>query len=167
MTWPLQSECDTFYGNPRNRSDPSAASPKWESENLVRVKPPFAVYYEGKPVKAGLMVHKKVAESLARVFAAIWEKSGRNQKVIDGWGVSNYGGAYNYRLMRGSSRLSMHSYGCAVDLDPDRNGMGDTTPHFAKVPEVVGAFEAEGWVWGGHWSGKSCDGMHFQAARVR
>ena len=167
MPWPLQSECDAFYGNPRNSRDPSRASPKWESENLVRVKPPFVVYYEGKPVRAGMLVHEKVADSLMKVFTAIWKKSGESQAKVDAWGISNYAGAYNFRMMRGSSRLSMHSWGCALDFDPDRNGMGDTTPHFAEVPEVVAAFEAEGWVWGGRWSGKSCDGMHFQAARPK
>lgn len=166
MAWPKQSECDAFYGNPRNRSNPSESSPKWESENLVRVKPPFAIYYEGRPVRAGMSVHRKVADSLSKVFALIWEKAGQNQATIDAWGVSNFAGAYNYRMMRGSSRLSMHSWGCAIDLDPDRNAMGDTTPNFANVPEVVAAFESEGWVWGGHWSGRGCDGMHFQAAVV-
>jgi hypothetical protein len=31
---------------------------------------------------------------------------------------------------------------------------------------IVQAFEAEGWVWGGRWSGRSIDAMHFQACTV-
>jgi hypothetical protein len=166
MPWPLQSECNTFYGNPRNQKDPSQPSPKWESENLVRVKPPFVIYYEGKQVKAGMLVHKKVADSLARVLGVIWDKAGKSQAKIDAWGVSNFAGAYTFKLMKSGKALSMHSWGCALDLDPERNGYKDDTPNFANIPEVVAAFENEGWVWGGRWT-DPCDGMHFQAARLK
>lgn len=157
-TWPLQRDCDTFYGNPRGAGGkPSAA---WESSNLVLVKCPWVLRYDGKPVK-GLRVHKKCAESLQRVLNAIWDRLDHNQAEIDRIGMSIYGGGYNFRLMRGGSKLSMHSWGCALDFDPARNGMGDTTPNMDK--RVVEEFEREGWEWGGHWK----DGMHFQAAWTR
>ncbi len=158
-TWPLQKDCDRFYGNPRGANGKPSA--KWESENLVSVRPPFKMTYAGKPI-SGIRVHKKCAESLKRVLARIWEAAGKDQATVDRWGVSIYGGAYNYRLMRGGNSLSMHSWGCAIDLDPARNGLGDQTPHFANVPEVLAAFAAEGWEWGGDWSRR--DGMHWQAA---
>jgi len=60
----------------------------------------------------------------------------------------------------------MHSYGCAIDLDAPRNFFHEQHPHFSDIPQVVDAFKNEGWVWGGDWSGRSKDGMHFQAARV-
>lgn len=75
-----------------------------------------------------------------------------------------YGGGYNFRLMRRSTRLSLHSWGCAVDFDPARNGFGDTTPHFEHFPAVLNAFANQGWTWGGKWS--KPDGMHWQAADV-
>lgn len=160
--WPLQSQCDTFYGNPRGRN--GQASGTWEAANLTKVTPPFRITYAGKPI-ASIRVHKKCAESLARVFDAIWLAAGKNQKTVDAWGASVFGGSYNFRLMRGGNVLSMHSYGCAIDLDPARNGFHDKTPHFADVPEVRKAFADEGWVWGGSWADP--DGMHFQAARVK
>ncbi len=43
----------------------------------------------------------------------------------------------------------MHSYGCAVDLDPVNNGLSDRTPRFAQFPQVLQAFADEGWKWGG------------------
>lgn len=162
MTWPLQSECDKFYGNPRGRN--GQASGAWESSNLVRITPPFKMTFAGKPVSS-IRIHKKCADSFLRILNDIFEKSGKNQKVIDKSGFSLYGGSYNYRLMRQSNQLSMHSYGCAIDFDPGRNGMGDKTPNFANYPWIIGAFEKEGWVWGGRWSNP--DGMHFQAARVK
>jgi hypothetical protein len=159
--WPHQSECDSFYGNPRGRN--GRASPSWEAANLTKIEPPFKLYYDKRPVRT-VLIHKKCAESLLRVFESLWKTSGKDQKTIDEWGVSDYGGCYNFRLMRGSGRLSMHAYACAIDLDPSRNGLNDSTPRFAEYPWVIDAFEAEGWVWGGNWSRP--DGMHFQAARV-
>jgi hypothetical protein len=123
------------------------------------------MYFLGKRIK-GMRVHWKCGPSLRRIMDRIWVSAGQRQDLVDLWGVSTYGGGYNFRLMRTSNRLSMHAYGCAIDLDPDRNQLGDTSPAFADFPMVVEAFEKEGWVWGGRWSGRSCDGMHFQAARV-
>jgi hypothetical protein len=164
-TWPMQSECDKFYGNPRSVNDPTRPSLVWEQENLVGVAPPFKVTYAGQRVSM-MRMHKKCAESLVRVLSSIWIAAGKDQAVIDRWGMSIYAGAYTYRLMRRSNRLSMHAYGCAIDFDPERNGLGDLTPNFANCTHVVEAFENEGWTWGGRWGGRGRDGMHFQAARV-
>lgn len=163
QTWPKQSQCDAYYGNPRGPRDASKVSQTWEAANLTTIKPPFRMTYDGKPIST-IRIHKRCADSLLRVLNAIWIAAGRDQSVVDAWGVSIYGGAFNYRLMRGAGALSMHSYGCAIDLDPARNGFGDKTPHFATVPEVLKAFADEGWTWGGKWS--KPDGMHWQAALV-
>jgi hypothetical protein len=165
MTWPLQSELDAFYGNPRGKNLDQPDT-QWVTENIVRVLPPFPMTYAGRPART-ISIHKKCAESLSRVLFAVWDYSGRKQGILDQWGASVYGGGFNYRLMRGGTRLSVHSWGAAIDLDPERNGFHDTTPNFANHPAVVKAFEDEGWTWGGRWSGASCDGMHFQAARVK
>jgi hypothetical protein len=163
MTWPLQSQCDSYYGNPRGRN--GGASPVWEKANLTRITPPFKMQFAGKPITS-ISINKKCADSLSRVFEKIWEAAEKNQKIIDDWGVSVFSGSYNYRVMRGGNVLSMHAYGCAIDLDAPRNWFHDQDPHFAKVPQVLKAFADEGWTWGGSWSGRSKDGMHFQAARV-
>jgi hypothetical protein len=92
------------------------------------------------------------------VFSAIWIASGKSQKKIDAWGVSDFGGSFNFRLMRNSNTLSMHSYACAIDLAPQRFPMGQSAKHFA--PEVVKAFADEGWI------NLKNDPMHFQAARL-
>jgi hypothetical protein len=120
-----------------------------------------------------MKVHKKCAGSLYRVLQAIWiaaltaskDKAGA-QALIESWGLHLYGGGYNFRPMTGKrSTLSMHAYGCAIDIDPVRNARGDRTPHLANCPEVIKAFEDEGWTLGLRWSGDSIDGMHAQAAR--
>lgn len=171
MTWPLQSECDEFYGNPRGRL--GQVSALWERENIVYLEPPFLMTYDGKPCRK-IRIHRKCAEPLQNVLADLLRRAERAAvdhkrpvaAILKDWGVSIYGGAYNYRLKRGSNSLSMHAYGCAIDLDPARNAFHDEHPHFADVKDVLEAFSAGGWTWGGRWSGRSRDGMHFQAARV-
>lgn len=158
--WPLQRDCADFYGNPATAK--GNASPKWEKENLVLIKCPWVLRYDGKPVR-GIRIHKKCADSLSRVLARIWERAGKSQAVIDRMGMSVYGGSYNFRPVRGGASLSMHAYGCAVDFDPARNGLGNPNPAMSRV--VIEEFEREGWEWGGHWSRP--DGMHFQAAWTR
>lgn len=167
--WPTQASVlsnKSVYGDPRG-PDRTKMSIKWERENIVYIVPPFKMTYAGSPIKK-IRVHKHCAESLLRVFAKLLESATmldrkNPQKVLDGAGVSIFGGAVMYRLMRGGNQLSMHSYGCAIDLDPARNGLGDQTPNFAQYPWVIDAFRSEGWTWGGNWSRK--DGMHWQATQ--
>ena len=153
--WPLQAEADGFYGNPRGRN--GKASPSWESGNLVAITPPFALHFAQMPVTR-FKIHRKCAESLTRVFNAIWNAAGQQQAMLDTWGVSTFGGSYNFRLKRNATTLSMHAYGCAIDLAPERFPMGRSEPCFC--PQVLKAFADEGWVNLAH------DRMHFQAARL-
>lgn len=160
----------SIYGDPRGRGG-STASPTWQRENLTTIVPPFAMRM-GDIKITRITIHKACAASLSRVLQAIWDQSGRQQRVVDEWGVSAFGGSFNYRPMRGMTTLSMHSFGCAIDLDPARNGLGDATPHFSKCPVVLKAFAAERWTWGGDWDGDGStadqrrhDGMHWQATQ--
>lgn len=160
QTWPLQRNCKTFYGDPRGKD--GKASAQWERENLVIVPTPWELRFDGKPV-TGIRVHKKCASSLSRVLTAIWNRVGHSQSQIDRIGMSEFGGSYVFRAIRGGKSLSMHSYGCAVDFDPARNALGNKEPAMHRL--VIEEFEREGWEWGGHW--KRPDGMHFQAARTK
>lgn len=165
MMWPKQSQMDEYYGNPRGKDGKASAG--WENENLVYIAAfdlPFKLYYDGKPVSR-VRVHKKVRDAFLRVLNRLWEASGKSQAVIDEWGMSKYAGCYLFRLKRSGSTLSTHSYGCAFDFDPANNGFRDDTPRFAKFPEVLAAWKAEGAVWGGDWK-TNCDGMHWQFAIV-
>ena len=150
--WPKQSAADSFYGNPLGFN--GKASLLWKAQCLTHVTPPFAMNFAGTPVTR-IIVHRKCADSLLRVLQAIWVASGHSQKKIDAWGVSEFGGSFNFRLMRGSNHLSMHAYGCAIDLAPQRFAMGRSLPKFCG--EVLKAFSDEGWV------NLPRDRMHFQA----
>jgi hypothetical protein len=160
--WPSQSDVlsnRSIYGDPRGR-DRTRMSPAWEAANITTIVPPFRMTYAGTPIKR-IRVHKHCAASLSKVLQNLLNAANGKQATLDHWGVSIFGGVVAYRLMRGGSRLSIHSYGAAIDLDPARNGLGDSTPRFANFPEVLKAFADEGWTWGGKWA--RADGMHWQA----
>lgn len=161
-TWPSQSEVlsnRSVYGDPRGK-DRTRMSPAWEAANITSIAPPFRMTYAGTPIKR-IRVHRHCAASLGRVLQNLSDAAGGKQATLDHWGVSIFGGVVMYRLMRGGDRLSIHSYAAAIDLDPARNGLGDSTPRFANFPEVLKAFAKEEWMWGGEWS--RADGMHWQA----
>jgi hypothetical protein len=116
-------------------------------------------------VVSSVLVHRKCSDSLLRILGAIKDHYG-SQAAIDAARMHLFGGVYNFRLMRGGSSLSIHSWGAAIDLDPERNGLGvkyNAAKGMMPAP-VIAAFEKEGWTWGGRW--KRPDAMHFQAADV-
>lgn len=82
-------------------------------------------------------------------------------------GLDIYGGCYNNWAHVGGSKKSMHAWGIAIDLDPDKNAlkMDKKTARFAR-PEYDAFWrivEDEG----GYSLGreKDFDWMHFQFAR--
>lgn len=161
--WPNQSDVRAFYGDPRDRNHAGEASAAWECDNLVNVWPPFGITYDGQPVKR-IKMHRKCAASFGRVLDHYRDLYSAHSGGH--WPVMPYGGSYCFRLIRGGNTLSMHAYGCAIDFDVEHNPMGRLTPGgFTDNSPLVQAFKAEGWAWGGDWTGRP-DPMHFQAARV-
>lgn len=126
--------------------------------NLVPITPPFQMYYDDHPIKT-ITVNKMIATALLLVFNEILDKCGHDQSKVDALGVSAYGGCYNYRPIRGSTNISNHAFGAAIDIDPAHNPLG------AKVgkmsPIVIAAFKNQGALWGGDYNGRK-DWMHFE-----
>ncbi|MGV3561636.1 MAG: M15 family metallopeptidase [Nocardioides sp.] len=72
-----------------------------------------------------------------------------------------YAGCYYPRFIAGSTTLSNHSFGTALDLNVPGNLRG-TVGEMDRV--VVSIFKKWGFAWGGDWS--YTDPMHFEMARI-
>jgi hypothetical protein len=99
-------------------------------------------------------VQKNLVPSLQRIDAR-WRALGGGDTF---YRVTSVGG-YNCRTIAGSSRLSVHAYGLAVDINPAQNPHGPTLIS-DMPPAFVNLFTSEGWGWGGNWR-SSKDAMHF------
>jgi hypothetical protein len=127
--------------------------------NLVAITPPFQMFYAGHPIKT-ITVNKMIATALLSVFTEILDKCGHDQGKVDAIGASSFGGCYNNRPIRGSSNLSNHAFGAAIDLDPEHNPLGAKTGRMSPI--VIAAFKRQGFLWGGDYKGRK-DWMHFEA----
>jgi hypothetical protein len=146
-----QSEMEKYFGK---------ASP--QGDYLTMIDLPYTMYYDKQPVKK-MRCHKKVAQAFKNVFNDLLSTYG--EAKLNELEITDFGGCFNYRLMRGSSsKLSAHSWGTAIDLDANRNTLKETsaTARFAK-PEykaMIDIFEKHGFASLGRI--KNYDWMHFQ-----
>jgi len=106
--------------------------------------------------------HKDIATRLSSVLKDILAHYGKDK--IKELGIDLFGGCFNYRKMRGGTSWSMHSWGIAIDLDPARNTLKETskTARFAR-PEykpMIDIFYKHGFESLGR--EKNYDWMHFQ-----
>ncbi len=119
---------------------------------------------QGRKTTTTIKVHKKVAEDVKAIFKDI-QASGFKIKSI---------GAYSWRGAAASNNRSHHSYGVAIDINPNENYMikngqiisgsfwrpGQNEFSITSGGPVVSAFARRGWSWGGNWN-SSKDYMHF------
>lgn len=106
------------------------------------------------------------ADALSRVSARLAELVARDPGLREI--LYPVVGTFCWRTIAGTQRLSMHSLAIAVDVNPGRNPYwrhhrrpSDKLSRRARFPkEVIEAFEAEGFIWGGKWA--EYDLMHFE-----
>jgi hypothetical protein len=109
--------------------------------------------------------HKMVADAFLNVFKELLQVYGY-ERIVE-LGIDLYGGCFNYRKMRGKSSWSKHAFGIAIDLDPARNTLKETskTARFAR-PEyapMIEIFYKHGFISLG--KEKDYDWMHFEIAK--
>lgn len=154
--WPKQDYASMvkFYGN--------------VGENQTTLILPYEMHLSWEPETK---VHKiscneKVHDSLKRIFEKTLAHYGIDK--IKELRLDSFGGCLNVRKMRGGSSWSIHSWGAAVDLDPDRNQLkwGRDKAEFAKAEynEFWKIVEGEGWTSLGR--SRNYDWMHMQAANL-
>lgn len=128
--------------------------PSWETDQLDRAQLPFAIPLSWDRTKqvTNLYCHRKLVPVFAGVFGEIRRRNLQGR-------VETFGGCFNFRAKRSGSKLSTHAWGIAIDLNPETNPMGKP----GRMPEsIVQTFRDFGFTWGGDWSGRSRDPMHFQ-----
>jgi hypothetical protein len=110
--------------------------------------------------------HEKVHDSLKRIFTNVLDHYGID--TITELRLDRFGGCLNVRKMRGGSSWSIHSWGAAIDIDPDRNQLkwGKdraflARPEYEPFWKIV---EAEGGISLGRL--RNYDYMHFQFATL-
>lgn len=93
---------------------------------------PMRVAWEKTTSIKKMQCHKDAAKAFLAVFNDLLAYYGYEQLVA--LGIDLYGGCFNYRKMRGGTKLSIHSWATALDLDPDRNLLREdhTTARFAR-----------------------------------
>lgn len=155
--WPRQSALTGFFG-PAGEPACTAGS--------VKLPFPFVIAWDTSQRITRFSCHQKVAADFTGIFAEAAAHYG--EKQFRALRLDRFGGCYNYRKMRGGSRLSMHAWGIAVDLDPERNGLKVSAPKAAFSAEAYVPFwkivEAHGAVSLGRV--RDFDWMHFQFARL-
>ncbi|GHT94999.1 hypothetical protein FACS1894141_2790 [Spirochaetia bacterium] len=135
--------------------------------NLVRVT------FLGKSI----VVHTLITEALDRVDRAIRNAAEQDRETAAFIASIGSIGCYNWRDIRGTQRMSYHSWGLAVDIQPGNLGnraiywlwervynadwmLVPPAQRWNPPDAVVRAFENEGFIWGGKWS--LYDNMHFE-----
>lgn len=105
--WPLQKDVTAFYGK--------------VGENQVKLIMPFPMRLAWDPQKTikSYSCHEKVHDAMLQVWNNVFDYYGYEK--IKELRLDLFGGCLNVRKMRGGSSYSMHSWGIAIDIDPDRN----------------------------------------------
>lgn len=169
-------------------------NPHISYKNLRYVK---VRYYDfnNTPCTGELIVNKKIVKKVVKIFYELFKMKYPIQsiKLIDDYGAddlksmaANNTSAFNYRTVAGTSRLSNHSYGLAIDINPRINpyinSKGVLTPKngavyknrsikkctgkyakymIQKNSKITKLFKKYGFSWGGDWK-YSKDYQHFE-----
>ncbi|MBB4063700.1 peptidoglycan-binding protein [Gellertiella hungarica] len=152
--WPRQSDCLSFFG------------PVGTSQTSIEI--PFDMYlaWDKSTRVRKMAVHEKVAKSAEKALQDVAQTYTLVERAKIG--IDIFGGSLNVRRMRGGTAYSMHSWGIAIDFDPERNQLkwGRDKARLAQDDAIPfwTIWEAEGWLSLGR--SRNFDWMHVQAARL-
>ena len=147
---------------------------------------------EGEVLEGELVCHKDIADDLLEIFQELYKARYPIERMvlIDEYDADdeasmqdNNSSAFNFRYISGTRRLSSHSRGMAIDINPrynpyvrHRGGRTLVSPSGAEVYadrtqdfpyKIVKGdlcyrlFKAHGFTWGGDWK-NSKDYQHFE-----
>lgn len=152
--WPRQKDVASFFGD------------RGESQALLLMPFPMRLAWAPETTIYRYSCHKLVHDPMKR----IWQRTLAHYTypALKDLRLDMFGGCLNVRKMRGGSAWSMHSWGIAVDVDPDRNQL-KFKREAASLDDPVykpfwGFVYDEGFISLG--IELNYDWMHFQAARL-
>ncbi len=131
-----------------------------------------------------LVVNKSLSAEILAIFREIKQLKFPIEKVIPisfyNWDdeismQNNNSSCFNFRLIKGTNRLSKHAFGKAIDINPmqnpfikqnsiePKNAVYDITQKgtIRDNSQIVRIFSDFGWEWGGNWT-NSKDYQHFE-----
>lgn len=138
--------------------------PNEDGSYLVTIDLPYPMRlaWDKKTKVKTIRCHKLVAANFTNVFKDLLGFYGLEK--IQELGIDFYGGCFNFRKMRGGTDYSRHSWGIAIDLDPERNLLNETkkTARFARAEykPMIDIFYKNGFLSLG--VEKNYDWMHFE-----
>lgn len=127
-----------------------------------------------------IIVHKKLEDDVKGIFEDLLSIKFPIQSIIPisefEWSdyqscKANNSSCFNYRVVAGTTELSEHAKGCAIDINPFQNPWIHKNAHKIEGrvykagnkgtinDDVVQIFNKYGWNWGGIW--KNPDYQHF------
>ena len=150
----LRQICETFGDIYSYVQAEGFDAPRWEQDYIVAAALPFPMRlsWDNTRTVTRFRCHKRMASIFAAVFETVMSR-GLQDKLV------SFAGCYQQRAQRNSSKLSTHTWGIAMDLNSESNGLGTRGD---MDPRIVSAFREAGFKWGGDWPGKHKDPMHFQ-----
>lgn len=143
---------------------------------------------DGQTLIGEMIVNSAVGDEILSIFRQLYDGSYPIEKMVL---IDEYGGddelsmkdnntsAFNYRQITGSTALSNHSFGMAIDINPFCNpyingsvilpeGSEEYTDRNADSPYIIKEgdlchelFTANGYSWGGYWK-TPIDYQHFE-----
>lgn len=172
------------------KQNPAFLCPKsiLDAQRLLTV---WHLGFDGQMHEGRIVIHRDLVDDLIDLFALIRKTGFPLTSVIpvadarfawsdDASMAADNSSGFNYRTIAGMTKLSMHAYGRAFDLNPRRNpyirgalvqppgAVYDPSAPGTLTPEceIVRFLEARGWEWGGRWDPNDAKGrvdyQHFQ-----
>ena len=151
--------------------------------------------FNGEEQTGELICNKAIAQDMVEIFYELYRNDYRIERIrlVDEYGgddtlsmLDNNTSCFNYRVVDGTTTLSKHALGCAIDINPfynpyivyNKNGSGETyiSPKGSEIyadrsqdfPYKIDEndlcyklFTEHGFTWGGNWNSTK-DYQHFQ-----
>lgn len=144
------------FGDPRPFANDKGG---WERHALAYrpLRTPLPYAYDRDVVITRVRAHRLIVDELVAALAECLDAGVPAARLV-------YGGCYVWRPMRGGTKLSTHTWGIAVDLDPANNPQGTAWRDDGVMLDrrIIETFLRRGWKSGDDFS--TPDPQHFQFA---